>query len=143
MMNAKLLLLEHDEDDVYITQSVFNELKYPVKLDIVTTANDLFEYLAACIDKNVDLPDLILLNYNAVPAGALEIISALKASPLFNVIPVIVGCGVVNEKIVAACYAKGVSSFIKKAESTAGAKKSISNFINYWFDCVLLPQHVK
>jgi len=138
-MKKRILFLEHDEDDVYITESFFSELKLDVEVQIVNTAEKVFDSLAQCLKNKQALPDLILVDYNAIPDDALKFISNVKSNPLINFVPLVVLCGDVNEKIVRDCYAKGANSFIKKPSDIGEITKAITHLNNYWFDCVALP----
>jgi response regulator RpfG family c-di-GMP phosphodiesterase len=138
-MLKKILLLEHDEDDAYLTVTVFRELGIKVELVVVDSQDELFAVLKESVTRQTALPSMVLLNYHTIPAGALEIIRSLKTDDVFRRIPLVVGCGVADNKIVSACYSEGVSSFIKKPETTSAIEKSILDFINYWSDVVLLP----
>ena len=69
-MARSILMLEHDDDDRYITQSVFDENQYPVTLHFVNNSDELFTFLRACEKEQGAYPNLILLNYYAVPLNA-------------------------------------------------------------------------
>jgi CheY-like chemotaxis protein len=140
-MKNKILFLEHDEDDVYITESFFAELKLNVEVQIVNTADEVFDTLSQSLSDMEVLPDLILVDFNAIPdGGALNFISQLKSNPLLNFIPLIVLRGDDNETIVRECYAKGANSFIKKPANMEEISRAITHLNNYWFDCVSLPR---
>lgn len=137
-MSRTILMLEHDEDDRYITETVFKENKYEVNLEFVTNSDEVFSYLQKC--KRTDkYPSLILLNYNASPFNAVEILSQLKSDCDYSRIPVIVLCGIVSNEILEECYAAGASSFIQKPDSSISTDSKISNFFHYWFETVELP----
>jgi two-component system, response regulator len=140
MMKNRILFLEHDEDDVYITESFFAELKLDVDVQIVNTAEEVFDSLSQNLSDMEALPDLILVDYNAIPDGALDFISQLKSNPLLNFIPLVVLRGDDNEKIVRECYARGANSFIKKPANIEEISKAIKLLNDYWFDCVSLPR---
>lgn len=54
-------MLEHDDDDRYITQAVFDENHYSVKLHFADNSNDLFAFLISCERTLNPYPALILL----------------------------------------------------------------------------------
>jgi CheY-like chemotaxis protein len=135
-MSRTILMLEHDEDDRYITQSVFDDNKLDVSIQFASNSNELTGYLEDCIGQKKSLPSLILVNYHAFPLNALEIIKWLKSKDNFRYIPVIVLSGSVNPEIIRSCYAHGANSFIKKP--SLGAERKILTFVRYWFDTVQL-----
>lgn len=132
-------MLEHDDDDRYITQAVFDENHYPVQIQFVDNSNDLFAFLISCDKKLASFPALILLNHYAAPLNAVDILRDLKSDLRFSHIPVVVLSGTVNPDIVQRCYAMGASSVIRKPSSGAGVNEKISMFVRYWFDTVELP----
>ena len=138
-MSRTILMLEHDDDDRYITQSVFDENNYAVKVHFVNSSTELFSFLMGCEDKNHPFPALILLNHYAVPQNALEILKALKSNQKYIHIPVVVLCGTLNHKIVNDCYAAGANSFIQKPSLSSETNEKISTFVRYWFEIVELP----
>src|SRR5687767_8341160 len=99
-MNRTILMLEHDDDDRYITQAVFDENRYPVSLQFVSDSHELSGYLQRCSKEGKPLPSLILLNYYALPTNSLGILQDLKSSPAFKHIPVVVLSGSMNADVV-------------------------------------------
>jgi CheY-like chemotaxis protein len=137
-MSRSILMLEHDDDDRYITQSVFGEHRYDVKIHFVNSADEFFRYLNDCLHRS-SLPSLILLNYYAQPVNAVDVLKQLKANADFRQIPVIVLSDAVTPEIIDECYLHGASSFIQKPWKAGETEEKISSFFRYWFETVLLP----
>ena len=141
-MSRTILMLENDDDDRYITQAVFDEHRYDILIQFVTTSVELFDHLAVCDKNKTDLPALILLDYHSTPSNAVEILQELrsgKAGKKFSHIPVIVLSGSVKSDIVKACYEAGASSFIQKPSKATDTDTKIATFFQYWFKTVQLP----
>lgn len=139
-MERSILMLEHDDDDRYITQAVFDESNYPVKLHFVDNSNDLFAFLISCEKNFMPFPALILLDQFAVPLNAIGILKNLKAHPQYAHIPVVVLSGTSDDAMIRGCYAAGASSFIRKPSSGRQIAETIGNFVRYWFETVELPE---
>jgi response regulator RpfG family c-di-GMP phosphodiesterase len=137
-MNRYILMLEHDDDDRYITQQTFDENNANVKIQFVTTSHELFEFLQGCIRNAKAFPSLILLNYYSLPQNSVDVLKAIKLKTEFRHIPVIVLSGTVNEQIVTDCYREGACSFIQKPFLADETNRKVSTFINYWFQTVAL-----
>jgi response regulator RpfG family c-di-GMP phosphodiesterase len=135
-MNRTLLMLEHDDDDRYITQAVFDENRAGVNLKFVGDSKALMYELQLCGTRPGDLPSLIILNYHASPSNAVEILKLLKAENLYRHIPVVVVSGGAHPEMVRECYFYGASSFIQKPSREV--ERTISFFIRYWFETVQL-----
>jgi CheY-like chemotaxis protein len=135
-MSRSILMLEHDDDDRYITQAVFDEQRYDVKINFVSSAEEFFQYLER-VEK--DLPSLILLNYYATPVNAVEVLKRLKQNEVYRRIPAVVLSGSVKSEIIEECYASGATSFIQKPSKASEAEAKIKSFFHYWFETVHLP----
>lgn len=136
MATRRILMLEHDDDDRYITQTYFDENSYDVKIDFVSDSNEFLAYLKKCETSNT--PELILLNHFTAPLNAVEILKYLKSNHAYSHIPVVVLSGSENMNTVRQCYSLGASSFIVKPDRAAQTTEKISNFVKYWFETVEL-----
>jgi CheY-like chemotaxis protein len=94
-MNRTILMLEHDDDDRYITQANLDGLKADITLSFVANSNELFQRL-----ENNAKPDVLLITYHATPINAVEILRKLKANAATSYIPVIVISGTATHAIV-------------------------------------------
>lgn len=112
IMRPTILMLEHDEDDRYITQAVFDENQYQVSLQFVTSQDDFWKHLTTN-GARATAPSLILLNYHAGPVTAVEILKELKASEQYRHIPVVVLSGTVKPDIIKDCYRQGLARLFK------------------------------
>jgi CheY-like chemotaxis protein len=137
-MTKTILMLEHDDDERYIAQSVFEENNHPVKFEFVTTSHEVFAYLGKCNGQNMRYPSLVILDYLATPSNAIDILRELKSGS-YSHIPVVVMSGTVKSDVVRECYAAGASSFIQKPADTREAQMKVSSFVKYWFETVALP----
>jgi CheY-like chemotaxis protein len=138
-MSRSILMLEHDDDERYIAQSVFDDHHFDIKIHFVETSNEVFSYLAQCEKNKAKFPSLILLDYLATPSNAIEILSELKSDARFSHIPVVVLSGSVKTEIIQECYAAGASSFIQKPAESKEAENKVASFVKYWFQTVELP----
>jgi CheY-like chemotaxis protein len=134
MSKPWILMLEHDADDRYITQSFFDENSIDVKIRFVQDEAQMMAELIA----TDDLPALILMNMVSSPAGAEKVIRDLKSDQQLKHIPVVVLSGSVNPVRSKECYAAGASSVIVKPDSMELTNKKILSFVNYWFNTVEL-----
>lgn len=132
-------MLEHDDDDRYITQAVFDENLYSLKLDFVNSSDDLFAFLLSCEKTLTAYPAMILLTHYVFPLYAVDIVKKLKSNPRYAHIPVVVLSGTTNDEMVHHCYAAGANSFIRKPASGNEIGKKIGDFVRYWFETVELP----
>lgn len=133
-------MLEWDEDDRYITESFFKENDISVNILFKKNSTDFFSYLDNCSKNVTSYPSLILLDMNAVPLDATEILKKLKSSKVYNHVPVVILSEIPNTRLIKECYALGASSFISKPGSSELTNKKILTFFKYWFETVELAQ---
>jgi len=132
-----ILMLEHDEDDRFITTTIFNELQLSADIRFVHNSDELFSYLNEA-KGNFDLPDILLVNLNARPLNGTEILKRLKSNADFQHIPIVILSGSTDKTIVRECYASGASSFIQKPSLNSDNHEKIISFFRYWFQTVEL-----
>lgn len=138
-MKHSILMLEHDDDDRYITRTVFAENNYNADLHFVNSSDDLFSFLFSCAKTLTNYPTLILLNDHARPMNALEIAKKLKSDPALAHIPIIVLSEAADDRRIQQYYSGGVSSVIVKPSSGEEIGDKIATFVRYWFETVALP----
>jgi CheY-like chemotaxis protein len=138
-MSRTILMLENDDDDRYITQAVFDEHRYDILIQFVSTSVELFDHLASCEKSKTEFPALILLDYHSTPSNAADILRELRSQRKYSHIPVVVLSGSVKSDIVKACYEAGASSFIQKPSKATDTDTKIATFFQYWFKTVELP----
>lgn len=131
-------MLECDEDDRYITAAMFKENDMAVDIVFKNNSSDFFAYMEQCTQQAAALPSMILLDMNAVPLDATEILKQLKTSAGHSHIPVVMLSETAGSRIIKECYTLGASSFITKPDSHEMTGKKISHFLKYWFETVEL-----
>lgn len=135
-MKRTILMLEHDDDDRYITQATFDDYQLNVEIKFVSDSDQLMDYLAECAQNQLPLPSVILLNYQSTPLNAVGLLKNIKSKSEYRHIPVVVLCGTAHPDIVRECYLNGANSFIQKPSAKVETK--ILSFVRYWFETVQL-----
>lgn len=138
-MRRSILMLEHDDDDRYITQTTFEESGFLVQIHFVNSTDELFAFLISCERSFLPYPGVILINHNSGPASAVDLLKQLKGDPRHSHIPVVVLSGSCTDEMLIKCYSAGANSFIKKPFSGVEITEKISTFVRYWFNTVELP----
>jgi CheY-like chemotaxis protein len=124
-----VLMLEEDQDDRQLTESVLQELGFDVPIKFVKYSNEFFTHL-----ENGDEPSLILVDYNATPVNGTEILKQLKANTAYNHIPVVMLGEGLPPHSVRQVYQFGASSYITKPVSNKLTRDKIETFFKYWLN---------
>jgi two-component system, response regulator len=133
-----ILMLDDDYDDRHITQSVFAEKGYDLKLQFLDESDKVITFLEdAAIDGT--LPNLILLDLNMPRKNGFEVLKEIKSHFQFRQIPIVIVSGTAYHEEVKECYLLGANSFVQKPLSDKLTQKKIDTFVDYWFTVCELP----
>lgn len=84
-------------------------------------------------------PGIILLDLNLPGTDGREVLEEIKQDDDLKIIPVVVFTTSSNPRDIEACYRHGVSGYIVKPIDINQLMRTVQNFINYWFEAVVLP----
>lgn len=133
MKKPRVLMIEDDPDDRYITETYFAQHGYGIALEFFDAHKDIIGYLSSLGPEN--FPDLIMLDPGKRGNGMLQ---QIKSHPVFKTIPVIILSEVSQPSAVREAYRLGANSFIEKPSTHALTQEKISTFARYWFNVVEL-----
>ena len=144
--NPVVLMVDDDEEDIYLTRRAFCNYRENLKFNSVQNGTELFDSLncrGAYSDNLItDLPDVILLDINIPNANGFDLLERLKADDSFKHIPVSMLTTSNSHKDIHKAYSLGASSFICKSVSADGMKEVAQNFCQYWLNFAKLPSLV-
>ena len=126
-MTPYAIMLQTDEDDKYITESILAEINNTVPVIFIAGTDELKEAIASSGE-----PTVILVN-DSFSHTAKEQLKQLKSEPAYSHLPVVILGEVVAEEYIRQYYRSGASTYITKPSSIAGTKKKIDVFFRYWF----------
>ena len=86
-------MLEDDSEDRYLTESIFKEIGYNVRLEFLTHGPEVIRHLQQCEEKGGGYPDLILLDKNVPTGSGMEVLKELKTNARYKTIPVVMISG--------------------------------------------------
>ncbi|HVU56781.1 MAG TPA: response regulator [Puia sp.] len=133
-MAGKILMVEHDQDDRWLTEETFQSEGFEGGIDFIYPAE-----LTAYLQHSDNRPALILLDMNAQPFDGMDLIHQIRDTEGYEKTPLIVLSESVLPGDVLSSYAAGATSFIQKPASYHDTLFKIRSFINYWFRTVELP----
>ena len=133
MNKRRVLMIEDDLDDRYITQTYFADFGSSIALRFFDSHNDVIQYLDG-LDRS-ELPELIVFDPGKRGNQTLE---QLKSHPRFREIPVVVVSEITHPATVKEAYRLGANSFIQKPSTLNLTKEKIATFAKYWLEVVEL-----
>jgi len=136
-----ILLIEDSLADIRLTQEVFKEGKINNTLSIVMDGEDALVYLRKSGKfKNVQTPDLVLLDLNIPKKDGRQVLAEIKADSTLKVIPVIILTTSAAEQDILNTYAHHANCYIMKPVNLEQFIKVIRSIEEFWLTIVKLPQ---
>ena len=132
MDKTKIILLEDDPDDRFITESILKDIGLTLSIRFVTESEELFTVLKEY------KPQLIIVDYNAKPDDGMNVLRRLKSGSDTKGIPVVILADSLPERHIKNCYEQGACSVILKPDTYEDNRKKIELFFTYWMKVVEL-----
>ncbi|HEY4286382.1 MAG TPA: response regulator [Puia sp.] len=134
-LSPKILMIEGDEDDRFLTKETFQQEWPEGVVDFITNAG-LFPYIR---DQH-EPPQLIIISMKELKNGGMELIRDIRIRKGYALLPIVVLSESASVEEIREVYSSGATSFITKPASYSQALFKIKTFVNYWFHTVELPQ---
>ncbi len=133
MKEAHILLVEDNDGDILLTLEAFEESTFNTKLSVVKNGKDALDFLLKKDKfKDVDKPDLVLLDLNIPIFNGLEVLQKIKENPSLNAISVIVLTTSSNPEEINQAENLQVNKFVTKPIEMTEFLNTISTIEEYW-----------
>ncbi|MGH1363325.1 MAG: response regulator [Calditrichia bacterium] len=138
--SVRVLLVEDNPGDAFLTKEALNESKILVHLDHVDDGFKALDYLYKRNKyKHVQEPDLILLDLNLPGKSGSEVLGEVKQDKHLRHIPVAMLTSSENEEDVLSSYGMGANCYVAKPVGLEEFAKIIRSLEEFWFSIVRLP----
>ncbi|BCE02418.1 response regulator [Marinicellulosiphila megalodicopiae] len=134
-----VLIAEDDLDDQYLLSKAAMSQDLKPTLQMCFDGQEVIDYLNKCVQMEMDLPDLILLDLNMPILDGHKTLQYIKRSTQFKHIPVVVFTTSYSEDDIKIAYRNGANSFISKPHSQTELNDVLNVLFTYWLDTVKLP----
>jgi chemotaxis family two-component system response regulator Rcp1 len=137
---AEILLVEDNEDDVFLTREAFNAARLRVNLHHVDNGEKCLRYLRKQ-DPYADAPtpDLILLDLHMPIMDGREVLAEIVKDEKLKSLPVVVLTTSQEAKDIEQMYKLRCNSYITKPVDFNNFVQAISQLAGYWLTLVVLP----
>lgn len=134
MDNVKILLVEDNPDDEFLTTRILSKLGYK-EIKVLHQGGEALEYLFGCTLNRasavpVNKPDIILLDMRMPLVDGIEFLETAHANLKTHDIPVIVISSSKQEREVERCIALGAKAFLNKPLDIHEIGKALASFCN-------------
>ena len=136
----KLLLVEDNPADVFLTTETLKETKILHEMFVVSDGVEAMEFLGKKgAFSSVPKPDLILLDLNLPRKDGREVLAEMKADPELKLIPVVILTSSKAEEDVVKSYDLQASAYVTKPVDLEGFGRIVQGIEGFWFSVVRFP----
>ncbi len=140
---AEILLVDDNEDDVYLTREAFDSARLRVHLNHVDNGVKCLQYLRKEEPYAQALtPDLVLLDMHMPLMDGHDVLAEIVKDERLRHLPVVVLTTSYEAADIQKMYALRCSSFITKPVDFESFTKAISQLAGYWLTVVVVPEQV-
>lgn len=137
---AEILLVEDNEDDVFLTREAFEAAHLRVNLHHVDNGEKCLQFLRKQGPyADAATPDLILLDMNMPVMDGYEVLSEIVKDAKLHHLPVVVLTTSYEAEDIRKMYGLRCSSYITKPVDFDSFTKAISQLAGYWLTVVVVP----
>jgi CheY-like chemotaxis protein len=141
MESIHILLIEDNEGDILLTKEALCHGKIKNDVSIAKDGWEAMQFLEKKGEyKNVEAPDLILLDVNLPKLNGYEVLTRIKSNPQIQHIPVIMLTTSSSENDILKCYQNHVNCFITKPVEANNFLETIAAIEEFWISIVQLPK---
>lgn len=138
---AEFLLVDDNEDDVFLTREAFDTSQFKVKLHHVDNGLKCLQFLRKQgVYESCPTPDLILLDMHMPLMDGHQVLSEIIKDESLCHIPVVVLTTSYEAEDIKKMYSLRCSSYITKPINFDNFAKAIGQLTDYWLTVVVLPK---
>ena len=138
---AEILLVDDNEDDVYLTREAFDAASLRVHLHHVENGEKCLQFLRKQGPyANVPSPDLILLDMHMPVMDGHEVLKEIVKDDKLRHLPVVVLTTSYEAADIQKMYGLRCSSYITKPVDFDNFVKAIGQLAGYWLTVVVTPE---
>ncbi|HUG62866.1 MAG TPA: response regulator [Methylomirabilota bacterium] len=133
-VDARLLLIDDDSDDVRLIARLLEQA--PISVSITAVENgraalDHLDGLSGLDDPRA--PDLIILDINMPVMNGTHFLSALRRHPVFRAAPVVALTTSTDVETIRRAYDFGANAVVNKVDSLEGMSAIVNTIVDFWF----------
>ncbi|ELR73074.1 Response regulator receiver [Fulvivirga imtechensis AK7] len=132
MATGSILLVEDNEDDVYLTLRSFERHHFTNEINVASDGEEALDYLFGRNGKKMVHPMLILLDLNLPKMSGMEVLQAIKQTKQTSLIPVIILTSSREEQDMIKGYDLGANNFLCKPVDFVKFVDVVTKLGNYW-----------
>jgi CheY-like chemotaxis protein len=137
-MKPTILLVEDDENDVFLMERAFGKASVPAELHIAPDGREALRYLHGegeyADRERHPLPCLLLLDLNLPHVHGLEVLKQIREDPRLRKLIVVVLTSSVADSDIEQAYELGANSYLSKPNGLEGFEELVELIGQYWLN---------
>ena len=135
-MNHSILVIDDNPDHLELTVMALGECCDPREVATATDGVEALDYLfgrGAFEGRDTSVqPRLVILDMKLVRMHGLDVLKALRQDPRTATIPVVMHSSSTEKGDIAACYANGANSYVRKATDYDELRRKMRQVHEFW-----------
>jgi CheY-like chemotaxis protein len=135
-MNHSILVIDDNPDHLELTVMALGECCDPKMIATATDGVEALDYLwgrgAFSSRDTSQQPRLIILDMKLVRMHGLDVLKALRQDPRTATVPVVMHSSSTEKGDIAACYANGANSYVRKATDYDELRRKMRQVHDFW-----------
>jgi two-component system response regulator len=136
MKNAAILVVDDNPDHLELTVMALTECCDPSTIVTATDGVEALDYLfgkGSCAGRATSAqPRLVILDMKLVRLHGLDVLKAIRADRRTATIPVVMHSSSTEKGDIAACYANGANSYVRKATDYDDLRRKMRQVHDFW-----------
>lgn len=136
MNNALILVVDDNPDHLELTVLALSECCDPAGIATATDGVEALDYLfgrgAHAGRDTTRQPRLVILDMKLVRMHGLEVLKAIRADARTATLPVVMHSSSTEKNDIAACYANGANSYVRKATDFDELRRKMRQVHDFW-----------
>jgi two-component system response regulator len=136
MNHAAILVVDDNPDHLELTVMALSECASPGEIETATDGVEALDYLfgrgAHALRDTSQQPRLLILDMKLVRLHGLDVLKAVRQDPRTATIPVVMHSSSTEKSDIAACYAHGANSYVRKATDYDELRRRMRQLYDFW-----------
>jgi two-component system response regulator len=135
-MNPSILVIDDNPDHLELTVMALGECCDPREIATASDGVEALDFLLgrgafASRDTSVQ-PKIVILDMKLVRMHGLDVLKALRQDPRTATVPVVMHSSSTEKGDIAACYANGANSYVRKATDYDELRRKMRQVHDFW-----------
>lgn len=136
MNHAAILVVDDNPDHLELIVMALSESCDPASIAVAADGVEALDYLfgrGAHVSRDTSQqPGLVILDMKLVRLHGLEVLKALRQDPRTATVPVVMHSSSTEKRDIAACYAHGANSYVRKATDYDELRRKMRQLHDFW-----------